>query len=69
MWLTNVIHKTYIKVDEEGTEAAAVTVGKMAGSALPPEPIQMKFNRPFYFVIMDNINCEALFVGEYAFGK
>jgi len=69
MWLTNVIHKTYIKVDEEGTEAAAVTVGKMAGSALPPEPIQMKYNRPFYFVIMDNINGEALFVGEYAFGK
>lgn len=69
MWLTNVIHKTYIKVDEEGTEAAAITASAMAGSARPPEPIPVKFNKPFYFVIMDNANGEALFVGEYAFGE
>jgi len=67
MWIDSTIHKTYIKVDEEGTEAAAVTAIGMAGSALPPEPIEVKYNKPFTFVIKDNINGELLFVGEYAF--
>ena len=65
--LDSVIHKTYIKVDEEGTEAAAVTLGGMAGSSKPPEPIEIKYNKPFTFVIKDNLSGEILFVGEYAF--
>lgn len=67
MWIDSSIHKTYIKVDEEGTEAAAVTALGMAGSAMPPEPIEVKFNKPFTFVIKDNANGEILFMGEYAF--
>lgn len=67
MWITNMLHKTYINVDEEGTEAAAVTAGGGSGSALPPEPIEVKYNKPFAFVIRDNINGEILFMGEYAF--
>ena len=69
MWIDSSIHKTYIKVDEEGTEAAAVTALGMAGSAMPPEPIEVKFNKPFTFVIKDNENGEILFMGEYAFAK
>ncbi len=69
VWIDSTIHKTYIKIDEEGTEAAAVTAIGMAGSALPPEPIEVKFNKPFTFVIRDNINGEILFMGEYAFAK
>lgn len=70
MWLDSAIHKTYIKVDEEGTEAAAVTALAMApGSALPPEPIEVKYNKPFIFVIRDNHNGEILFLGEYAFAE
>ena len=69
MWIDSTIHKTYIKVDEEGTEAAAVTGVGMAGSALPPEPLEVKYNKPFTFVIKDNINGEILFIGEYAFAK
>ncbi len=69
MWIDSTIHKTYIKVDEEGTEAAAVTAIGMAGSALPPEPIELKFNKPFTFVIKDNANGEILFMGKYAFAK
>lgn len=67
MWIDSSIHKTYIKVDEEGTEAAAVTALGMAGSAMPPEPIEVKFNKPFTFVIRDDANGEILFMGEYAF--
>jgi len=69
MWLDSTIHKTYIKVDEEGTEAAAVTAGGMGGSSLPPEPLEIKYNKPFTFVIKDNINGEILFLGEYAFAE
>ena len=67
MWIDSVIHKTYINVDEEGTEAAAVTRTGMAGSVRPAEPIEVKYNKPFTFAIKDNINGEILFMGEYAF--
>ena len=69
MWFTKTIHKTFIDVDEKGTEAAAVTAIGMAGSSLPPEPIELKFNKPFYFAIRDNTSGETLFIGRYAFAN
>lgn len=69
MWFTKTIHKTFIDVDEKGTEAAAVTAIGMAGSAMPPEPIELKFNKPFHFVICDNTSGEILFMGRYAFAE
>ena len=69
MWITSLMHKTYINVDEEGTEAAAVTGAGMAGNARPPEPTVVKFNKPFSFVIRDNVNGEILFMGKYSFGE
>lgn len=72
MWIAKVLHKTYIKVDEEGTEAAAVTaIGAVGGGVQvkPPEPIEIKFNKPFTFVIRDEVSGEILFMGEYAFAK
>ena len=69
MWFTDTIHKTFISVDEKGTEAAAVTSIGMGGSALPPEPMELKFNKPFYFAIRDNTSGEILFMGRYAFAE
>ncbi|MBQ3124323.1 MAG: S-layer homology domain-containing protein [Clostridia bacterium] len=73
MFISDTLHKTYIEVDEEGTEAAAVTAVTMkATSAMPtpkPEPIEVKFNKPFTFVIRDNSNGEILFMGEYSYAK
>lgn len=69
VWFTDVVHKTYIVVDEKGTEATAVTGIGMAGSSLPPEPVEFNANRPFTFVIRDNISGEVLFMGEYAYAK
>ena len=69
MWFTKTIHKTFIDVDEKGTEAAAVTAIGMAGSSLPPEPIELKFNKPFYFAIRDNTSGETLFMGRSAFAN
>ena len=67
MSIDRIKHKTYIKVDEKGTEAAAVTAIGMAGSALPPKPLILKYNKPFTFVIRDDNKGEILFIGEYAF--
>ena len=70
MYMDSVIHKTYINVDEEGTEAAAVTAILLnATSALPPEPRTVSFNKPFTFVIRDDANGEILFMGEYAYAE
>lgn len=71
LWIDKVLHKTYISVDEEGTEAAAVTAVMMDGatSAKPKEPIEVKFNKPFYFVIRDDTNREILFMGRYAYAE
>ena len=69
MWFTKAIHKTFINVDEKGTEAAAVTAIGMAGSAMHPEPIELKFNKPFYFAIRDNTSGETLFMGRFAYAE
>jgi serpin B len=56
--IDNVLHKTYIKVDEKGTEAAAVTVVVVvptSSSFDEPEIIyKMKVNRPFLFFLRSN---------------
>lgn len=64
--ISDVMQKTFISVDEEGTEAAAVTsvaVGLM--SAGRPDRIEiMKLDRPFIYAIIDNSNNEVLFAGK-----
>ena len=59
--------KTFISVDEEETEAVAVASIGMSGSALPPESLELKFNKPFYFSIRGNTSGEFLFMGRYIF--
>ena len=48
--VNDVIHKTYLKVDEKGTEAAAVTVVEMIKGALLAD-VTMNVNRPFIFLL------------------
>lgn len=69
--ISDVIHKTFIEVDENGTEAAAATVILMRMSSLPmPEEIkEFKANKPFTYFIRDEVSGEILFLGEYAFTK
>jgi serpin B len=62
--ITEVKHKTYVKVNEEGTEAAAVTSVGVGTTALPPEEIYMTINRPFLFVIRDIQSGSMLFMGK-----
>lgn len=67
--ISDVIHKTYIDVDEEGTEAAAVTGVSVGATSLPPTPTEINYNKPFTFVIKDNTSGDILFMGEYAFAE
>lgn len=55
---------TYVKVDEEGTEAAAVTVGGMLDSAGPGMDKQFYVNRPFVFLIKEKSTGVILFMGK-----
>ena len=66
VYISEVKHKSYIDVNEEGTEAAAVTsVGMRVLSAGPPsKPFRMVVDRPFFFVIQDNETGLLLFLGS-----
>ncbi len=68
-FLTGAFQKSFIEVDEKGTEAAVIT-GIYAGAGSVhklPEPIEVRFDKPFTFMIRDNTSGEILFLGEYAF--
>lgn len=61
--ISDVVHKAFVAVDEEGTEAAAATAVAMAESAMV-EPAEMTIDRPFIFLIRDNGTGSVLFVGR-----
>ena len=58
-------HKTYLNVNEAGTEAAAATAVGMRSAAimLPKDPFTLVFNRPFVFAIRDTRSGALIFVG------
>ncbi|MDZ8185385.1 MAG: serpin family protein [Nostoc sp. ChiSLP02] len=65
--ISQVKHKTFVEVNEEGTEAAAATsVGIVATSAFRPEPqpFRMIVDRPFFCAIRDNQTGSILFMGS-----
>jgi serpin B len=63
--ISDVIHKAFIAVDEEGTEAAAATVVMMeSATAAESEPIDVTIDRPFIFAIRDTETGTLLFLGR-----
>lgn len=64
IFISYVKHKTYVEVNEEGTEAAAVTSVGMATSAAPTESFIMRVDRPFLFLIRDSRSGTILFLGK-----
>ncbi|MDR2734515.1 MAG: serpin family protein [Spirochaetota bacterium] len=61
-----VLHKAVISVDEQGTKAAAVTMGAVRTSAVLSEPPPFIFtaDRPFAYCIVDNTSLMPLFMGK-----
>ncbi|MFH1943888.1 MAG: serpin family protein [bacterium] len=67
LFISEVKHKAFVQVDEERTEAAAVTVVVVSrGSA---SDVVMRVNRPFLFVIRENHSNTILFIGKIAVPK
>ena len=57
-----------IKLDEQGTEAAAVTVIGMESTGMPPEPTPFYANRPFLYIISEQSTGTIFFIGQYSGG-
>lgn len=63
LWIDKVKQKSFIEVNEEGTEAAAATSVEVKTTSLNPDEFQMIVDHPFLFTITDNDTGAILFVG------
>jgi serine protease inhibitor len=64
LYISKVMHKTYIETNEEGTEAAAVTAVEVGvTSAGPDQPYYFTINRPFVYFIQEKCTGTILFIG------
>lgn len=66
LYLSAVIHKAYVDVNEEGTEAAAATGIGMRTLSLGPPPAIFRADHPFVFLIRYNSSGSILFLGRMA---
>lgn len=68
VYVSDVLHRATVAIDEKGTEASAATAIIVAGTvSIGPEPAEPKVvtvDRPFFFVIRDNPTGSVLFVGQ-----
>lgn len=68
IWIEQVLHRAFVEVNEEGTEAAAATGTVMDMLAeMPTEPrrtFEMIVNRPFFFAISESYTNMILFMGS-----
>ena len=63
LFISKVKHKTFAEVNEEGTEAAAVTSVEMFTTSAPAQTFRMIIDRPFLCAIRDNTTGTLLFLG------
>ena len=65
LFISFVLHKTFIAVDELGTKAGAVTMVAMAPGAAPNAevPKVVRLDRPFVYAIIDNATNLPIFIG------
>ena len=64
LFISEVLHKAFVAVDEEGTEATAATAVIMEKSMAPRPGVVMTLDRPFLFLIRDNDTSTILFLGR-----
>jgi serine protease inhibitor len=63
LYISDVKHKTFVEVNEEGTEAAAATSVEISVTSMP-ETFSMIVDRPFFFTIVDDLTGTILFMGS-----
>lgn len=64
LFISDVIHKAFVAVDEEGTEAAAATAVIMEGAGAMMPDASFTADHPFIFIIRDTVNGQILFIGR-----
>jgi serpin B len=67
LYISDVFHKTFIAVDEKGTEAAAATAVAMARATSmrqQEKPLEVRIDRPFFYAIQHVPSGACLFVGR-----
>lgn len=66
LFISEALHKAFIKVDEEGTEAAAATVLMMEATSMPMpgSVVEIRVDRPFIYAIYDRVTGTVLFLGR-----
>lgn len=67
LFISQAVHRTFVSVDEKGTEAAAATGVEMMPTSAPAQTMDFIANRPFVFVITEKSTGTVLFMG--VFGK
>ena len=66
LFISAVVHKAFVDVNEEGTEAAAATAVVAVTSAARPEPVPVfRADHPFIFLIRDTRSGSVLFMGRF----
>lgn len=64
--INDVLHQTFIETNEEGTEAAAVTVVGIGVTSAPPAPLVFKMDHPFIYIIRETTTNSIIFMGRVA---
>lgn len=64
IYISEVKHKTFIQVDEAGTEAAAVTSVEVGTTSMPVYDFELNFDRPFFYAIQDSETGAIIFMGS-----
>jgi serpin B len=64
LFISDVVHKAFVSVDEAGTEAAAASAVIVGATAMPVNQVVLSINRPFIFLIRDIPTGSILFIGR-----
>ncbi len=64
LFISKVVHKAFVDVNEEGTVAAAATGVGLKFESEPPQPVEFRADHPFFFVIRDRNSGSILFMGR-----
>jgi serpin B len=64
LFISGVFHQAFVKVNEEGTEAAAATGVTIGLTSMPPEPEIFRADHPFLFLVRDRVTGSILFMGR-----
>ena len=65
LYITDVLHKAYIDVNEEGTEAAAATVVSVGTTSMPADSWEITLDHPFIYVIYETTSNTIVFMGRF----